>query len=352
MKWTKRMSQGIVGATAAAVALLSPAVLPIAQAAPLPGGAATASPPVNSGIPAFVDPDADLAARPAGSPAGYDSIFVTSWVKGGGHDYGIMVTILKDPSGSSKLAVSVSDQTSGWYKKYTAAIPSAAWSTTKLDIKTPGLTWSGSAQQMTIHATTPWGVIGLQLANHGPALNYAGNGMVQIFGSTNYQYALPNLSAAGTLTVDGKTAKVAGEAWLDRQWGPVTFTPTARWTWMNLNLSNGDKVAIWDNLNSTFESSWATVQHPDGSYELATVTPVAGEASSFWKSPVSGNTYANRVIVNIPSLHARLEVKVTGAREQEVYPGRVEATAAVNGFFAGQKVVGYGFLEEAGDFTS
>jgi hypothetical protein len=56
---------------------------------------------------------------------------------------------------------------------------------------------------------------------------------------------------------------------------------------MNLNLSTGDKVAIWDDLNSTFESSWTTVQHPDGSYELATVTPVAGEASSFWKSPVS-----------------------------------------------------------------
>lgn len=334
-----------------AAALLSTAVLPGAQ--PAQPSAAAASQPVNSGIPAQVNPGADLAAK---TDTSGDSIYVTNWVKGGGHNYGILVHVVKLPGGSSQLFVSVSDEKTGWYKKYEATSDKLTWSSEKLDIRAPGMTWTGDEQHMSINVTTPWGAVGLQLTNNGPALNYGSNGVIQLFGVTNYEYALPNLTATGTLTVDGKTTKTAGKAWLDRQWGPVSFTPTAHETWMNLNLSNGDKVAVWNDLNSTAENSWATVQHPDGSYEVVEVTPLAGKASNFWTSTESGNTYPTRWVVDIPSSDARLVVKQTGAENQEVTAkranGRVEATGTVAGVYEGQKVTGYTFIEQAGDFTS
>jgi hypothetical protein len=365
MKPTKR-TLGIAGVTAATAALVGTTVLPNAQAASQSRTAAAvpaATAPANSGIPVLVNPDADLAARSAGAQPGpeigSDSIYASSWVKGGGHDYGIIIHVLKRANIPPTLRMSVNDETTGWYRSYVVAVPADQfnWSTSKLSVSAPGLSWTGDEQHMTIKATTPWGAINLQLTNNGPTLSYSGNGVVQVFGSTNYEYALPRMTAAGTLTVRGETSQVTGGAWVDRQWGPIPFTASSTWSWMNLNLSNGDKVAVWDDLNSTMQSAWATIQRPDGSYEVAAVKPLADGASAPWTSTASGNTYPTRWSIDIPSLHTQLQVRVTGTPDQELGltqgPGAkqgVEATGAVSGLYQGQNVTGYTYIEEAGNW--
>ncbi|MFJ9381331.1 lipocalin family protein [Streptomyces sp. NPDC101455] len=350
MKRTQRISLGIAGAMAA-TALLASAVLPSAQAAQRP--AAAASQPVNSGIPGQVDPAADLAAQ---TDTSGDSIYVTSRVKDGGHDYGLLVQVVKIPGGASQLLVSVSDETTGWYKKYTATSDKLTWSREKLDIKAPGITWTGTMQNMSVSAETPWGAIDMQLKNDGPAFQYSSNGITPVYGVVNHHYALPNLTATATFTVDGKTTKAAGTAWLDRQWGPYEGGPNKKFTWLPIHLSNGDTVAVWDIVNGTKENSWATVQHPDGSYEVVEVKPLATKATKFWTSAESGNTYPTRYVVEIPALHARLMVNQTGAVNQELTAqkgdGRVEATGIVHGVIKGQKVTGDTIIEQAGDYTS
>ena len=76
----------------------------------------------------------------------------------------------------------------------------------------------------------------------------------------------------------------------------------------------------WDIVDNTAENSWATVQRPDGSYEIVALKPLARGGSAFWTSPVTRKTYPTRWRIDIPALGSRLDVVVTGPRGQ-VVPG-------------------------------
>jgi predicted secreted hydrolase len=137
----------------------------------------------------------------------------------------------------------------------------------------PGLTWTGSARQMQVKATTPWGSLQARFTPEGPVLNYSGIGLAKLLSDVDREYAFPAMCTAGTLAAEGKAREVSGVSWLDRQWGPVPVTdPSMRWTWMNIALSNGDQLALWDIVDNQAQRSWVTVLHPDGSYQGTTVT--------------------------------------------------------------------------------
>ncbi|MGW1563065.1 lipocalin family protein [Streptomyces sp. NPDC002144] len=353
MKLNKRAKVGIISAVTAAV--VGVAALPAAQAAPRPRqGTAVTS---DKGIPTEVDPAADLAAQPDGSGKTWtDSIYVNSEVKAGGHNYGVHVITLRRPHTDNPYSLSVvlTDETSGWVKTYGVPIAKRDyhWSTSGLDIKMPGLTWKGNAQRMSLKATTPWGGLDVQFVPKGPALNYAGTGAWSMQGDTQYEFAYPSMQTTGTLTVNGKTHKASGVSWLDRQWGATPLNdPTMRWTWMSISLPNNDKLALWDTANSKSENSWATILHPDGSYDLAAVKPLSDGADRPWTSPDTGKTYATRWNVEIPSQKTRLTVRVNGPIDQETdkVQGVYEAPAVYTGIYEGKKVTGKNYTEQVGD---
>ncbi|MFE2422005.1 lipocalin family protein [Streptomyces hokutonensis] len=355
MKMSKRAKLGII--SAATAAMVGMAALPAAQASPQQRKAADVT--TDKGIPAAFDPATGLAAQPATSGKTWtDSIYVNSEVKAGGHDFGIHVITLRQPNVDQySLSVVVTDETSGWYKRY--GVPIAKndyhWSTTGLDIKMPGLTWKGNAQRMSLQATTPWGGLDIKLVPKGPALNYAGTGTWSMLGDTQYEFALPSMRTSGTLTLNGKTQKISGKSWLDRQWGETPVDdPTMRWTWMSVRLPNNDTLALWDTVNSKSENSWATVLHPDGSYDLAAVKPLADGVDKTWTSTKTGKTYATGWHVEIPSLKTRLTVRVNGPEDQEAADkagnGVYEAPAVYTGVYEGKKVTGTNYTEQVGDW--
>ncbi|MEV5958847.1 lipocalin family protein [Streptomyces sp. NPDC051987] len=348
----KRATLTSAGVAVAATAVLGAALMPAAQAAGR-DSRTTSTTTTYAGIPEAVHPAADLAAKTPGSGPGWsDSIYINSMVKADGHKFGVLVQTLNQPNVDSRqMLVTVSDQKTGWYKSYRGAIAKDdyTWSTKGLNIKMPGLTWTGDAHKMSVKATTPWGSLDFQLKNKGPALKYAGTGSFPLLGDTQYEYAFPSMRTTGTLAVRGKTHKVSGETWLDRQWGGLSLNDKAmHWTWMDLRLSNGDKVAVWDFGNSKTGNSWATVLHPDGSYELAAVKPLADGAHRFWTSPTSGKTYPTRWSVDIPSLKAHLAVRVTGTDAQDEGGGAYEGTISAAGTYEGKKVTGEAYVEMVG----
>lgn len=314
---------------------------------------------VSSGIPATVDPAADLAARtPNSNPTWNDSIYITNWLQADGHTYGVLVHTIEFPNLQRRMvAVSVSDETTGWYKNYDTEVAKEdySWSKTELNIKTPDLSWTGNTRQMSVKATTPWGSLDFQLKAEGPDLKYAGTGSFPLVGDTLHEFAFPSMQATGTLTIEGKTHKVAGTSWMDRQFGPVPITDKSlRWSWMNLRMPNGDKVAVWNAMNSQVENSWATAMHPDGSYKLAAVKPFANGAHKFWTSPASGQKYPTRWTVEIPTLKTSLEVSITGAEAQEIIGTligpRYEGTATFTGKYKGELVSGKNYVEMFGNW--
>ncbi|MEV7731697.1 lipocalin family protein [Streptomyces sp. NPDC088921] len=359
MHTTTRTRLGVAIAAVTATALLGAAALSTAQAVEQDKGSRTTR-VVNEGIPTTVDPAADLGAHTLSSdPTEVESIFTTSWVKGGGHDFGITLSTVTVPNvGRHVLSVSVTDVTTGWFKEYQVPVATKDldWAKTGLDIKTPGITWKGTAQNMAVKARTPWGSLDLQLKAEGPALKAAGTGSFPLYGKTNYEYALPSMQTTGTLSVQNKNYKVSGETWLDRQWGPIDFNDTSmRWTWMPIRLPNGDNLLLWDSVDSKGENAWATVVHPDGSYDLAAVTPLVEGAHRIWTSPTSGNAYPTRWSIDIPALKTHLSVRVIGPDAQEftgAAGARYDGVATYSGIYEGKKVSGLTYAEMVGNWSA
>jgi hypothetical protein len=338
----------------------------VVVAAAVPRSAAWAAAPSTAssvdlgttGIPAMVDPARDLASHePGPEPTWSDSIYFTSTVKAGGQEFGLLVHTVATPTapdGGGILAFSLTNKTAGWYKSYQTSIAGKdyRWSRDRLEITMPGLTWTGDATRMAVQVATDWGSLDVTLEPEGPVMNYAGTGYFNLIDVPNYEFAFPRMRTAGTLVVDGHEHKITGTSWLDRQWGPLPQT-LRRWAWMNLDLPTGDTIAIWDAVGTNTENAWATVLHPDGSYDLAAVEPLAHSASRPWTSPTTGNAYPTRWRVTIPALRAQLDVRVTGTPGQELIlnvGSRLEATAAFTGTYQGRRVKGENYVELVGDW--
>ncbi|RBQ20684.1 hydrolase [Spongiactinospora rosea] len=318
--------------------------------------------PARSEIPAAVDPAADLGRHTPGPElTWFDSIYFTSSVKANGQDFGLQVHTRIMPNrdeAAYRWTLSVINKTTGWYKDYAAMVEPKdyRWSQGKLDIKAPGLSWTGDSVRQSVRVKTPWGSLDVQLAPTGPAMNYASTGVFHLAdGVPNQEFALPEMRTSGTLSIQGREHKVRGTSWLDRQWGEMPRS-LVRWTWMNFSMPNGDKVALWDTVGAKSKNSWATVLRPDGSYEVVAVEPLAKGASRQWTSPATGQSYPTRWRVRIPALDTVLDVRVTGNPDQEIETpdgsGYLEATVAFNGMYQGKKVLGENYVEMTGEWKS
>lgn len=360
------MRRTTVSAAAIASALIASLTL-------VSAGSATATDPTGStaehsatygqgltqtGLPVLVAPDADLTANPDRLN---ESWYLTAHVTAGGHRYGFLAHYVSNGDtmqGRAASSVSITDEDTGWSTKSDIILPPRTGLSGKqgVDIHTENITWTGNAKEMKLRAKVPEGTIDVTLRPRGNVLYNMGTGYFPMFGDAtypNYEYALPAIDTSGTLTLNARTDKVRGEAWLDRQWGPLPdiASGAATWAWMNLNLSNGDKISVWNQKYGSKQNNFATILKPNGTQTLteATLTP---DTSTLWTSPTTGKRYPTRWKVTIPDEHAKLNVKVY-AKDQElpVSGPRYEGAAAVTGTYLHRKVTGNTYIEAAGDAT-
>lgn len=65
-------------------------------------------------------------------------------------------------------------------------------------------------------------------------------------GGGSHYYSHPFLKADGTLEVAGKTVRVRGDAWLDREWSSQFLqTDQSGWDWFALHLDSGEKLMLF-----------------------------------------------------------------------------------------------------------
>jgi lipocalin-like protein/hydroxyneurosporene synthase CrtC len=348
--WTKRRTTGLF---TAAVLVLTAAVTPSAAAASPP-----TAPRAATGSQVLVDPAVDLGTHAPGPEISWnDSIYIASMVKARGHEFGLLVHTLTLPNvGDNVLAFAVTDKTTGWYKTFQTVIAPEDyhWSRGRLDIRAPGLRWTGNARGMAVSVTTPWGTLDVQHVRTGPVMYYRGTGQIPLLDVKNFEFGFPTMRTVGKLVIDGRRYPITGESWMDRQWGPLPAS-LSTWSWMNLNLPNGDKIAVWNPVGGGVDDPWAMLLRRDGSYQVVEdVEPLAASAAQPWTSPASGNTYPTRWRVRIPELNAQFDVRVTGTPGQELTPvgrviiSRLEATAKFTGTYRGRHVEGENFVELVG----
>lgn len=85
-------------------------------------------------------------------------------------------------------------------------------------------------------------------------------------GQASYYYSQPFYAAQGSLTLDGATIPVTGEAWLDREWSSQPLTGDQDgWDWFALHLDGGAKVMLYRLRNADGTAFLAgTWIDPDG----------------------------------------------------------------------------------------
>jgi hypothetical protein len=361
----RRLGCAFAASTASALAILLVTTAPNgakaqSSAPPMmpPAAQAVAASGSSKGVPLFVAADPDLVAKEG---VAQDSWFVVSHLTSGNNRLDLLVHYIRltPPQGPVIQAiVSVLDPVSGRSlaeeKDYKAS--ETTFSAASLDVGTPsgGLTGRASG----IHVTGQFSRIqlDLMLAQQGPLLANLGTGMLPFYGDINYEYALPNMKTAGSVVVDGKRYQVAGVSWFDRQWGQMApyFWVHKQWSWMGISLDNGDRIGLWDIIDSGKEHAFATLLHPDGHHEIVDIEPLAEGATSIWTSAASGHRYPTHWVVSIPTLKARLRVEPL-VREQEVVSPigihKYEGASKVAGELQGKPAAGHAVVELVGDWN-
>ncbi|MBO4252360.1 hydrolase [Streptomyces griseorubiginosus] len=347
---------GIAAALIASLTLASGGTATATTAGPAPAHPATSPKGLSkTSVPVLVDPAAKLTYDP-GQPN--QSWYITAHVTAGGHRYGFLVHYLNSSIGKQAGAVSkvsVVNEDTGWYTRSEIPLPSGKGLSDKqgVDIHTDNITWTGDATEMKLRAKVAEGTIDVTLRPRGSVLYNLGTGYFPMFGDAkyaNYEYALPTVDTSGTLTLNGRTEKLRGQSWLDRQWGPLPdlTSGTASWSWMNLNLSNGDEVSVWNQKYGDKTNNFATIVKPDGTQTVAEATLTPDE-STRWTSPTSGRSYPTRWKVSIPGEHAKLNVTVYAKNQELLVPGPgYEGSAAVTGTYDHRPVTGNTYIEIAG----
>jgi predicted secreted hydrolase len=120
----------------------------------------------------------------------------------------------------------------------------------------------------------------------------------------SYYYSVPQLLAAGRITLRGRPLEVSGLAWLDHEWSEALMHPEAvGWDWIGMNLDDGsaltafrlrrrDGTALWD--GGSFRNARGEVTVFDSG--RTTFTPLRR-----WTSAASRATYPVAWQVDTPA---------------------------------------------------
>lgn len=188
-----------------------------------------------------------------------------------------------------------------------------------------------------------------------PAMLVGGEGKTGLNRPDDMFYvSLTRMDAAGTLTVGGRTEKVTGVGWLDRQWGTSWVVGDNGWDWFGLQLDDGTDVIVYrikDNATGKVLRTEATLLGKDGRLTVDKNPMFA--TSGAWTDPETKITYPETFTVTIPAVGMTLTA--TPAFSEQVIPvigigdAIWEGVVNVTGTRAdGSAVTGRGYRELVG----
>jgi predicted secreted hydrolase len=168
----------------------------------------------------------------------------------------------------------------------------------------------------------------------------------------SHYYSEPQLQAGGSMTLQRRTATLAGRAWMDHEWSDEILHPEAvGWDWVGMNLFDGSALTAFVLRRKDGSPLWA-----GGSWRAA-----GSAASSFgpqqlqwtpgrrWRSPASGASYPVEWQLATPagnfSVRALLDAQELDSRGST---GSIYWEGLSELLDAGGRRVGLGYLEMTG----
>lgn len=221
-------------------------------------------------------------------------------------------------------------------------------------VQAPNALICGTLENIVVRAEIENISIDLKLKAYGYPLYNKGSGRFDMLGMDVFQYSIPTLNTTGTIKIDEKTYSVSGPSWFDRQWQKQSLgPPKGRWTWMDLNLSNGWFISLWDATDEKgVTDSWVTVVDAQGKHQVYDLEPLAMNSFDLWQSAESGSRFPTRWIIKVLSLDIELEV-IAKPHEQEVVgtlSARYEGACNIKGTVGTKPVIGQCYVEMVGNW--
>ncbi|HEY8799831.1 MAG TPA: MMPL family transporter [Candidatus Limnocylindrales bacterium] len=198
--------------------------------------------------------------------------------------------------------------------------------------------------------------LALDLRSAKPAALHHGDGWIDFGpGGSSYYYSRTRMSAAGTLTIDGRPVAVEGSAWFDHQWGDFITVGGGGWDWFAINLADGTDVtlSLVRDADGTYPLIYGTLVRPDGSTRNLPADAFAVAVTRHWTSPTTGADYPAGWTVTIAGEKLRIDLSPTvSAQELDTRPttGVVywEGSQTVAATRDGRPVGGQAYVELTG----
>jgi len=171
----------------------------------------------------------------------------------------------------------------------------------------------------------------------------------------SYYYSRTSMTAAGSLTLDGKTLSVDGAAWFDHQWGDFISVGGGGWDWFAVNLADGTDLtlSLVRDADGTYPLIYGTVVAADGSVRHLARDAFTVDVTGRWVSPATGADYPAGWTVKIPGDGLTIDLLPTVADQEldtRATTGVVywEGSQVVSATRSGAHVGGEGYVELTG----
>jgi predicted secreted hydrolase len=118
----------------------------------------------------------------------------------------------------------------------------------------------------------------------------------------SHYYSEPHLQVSGAITLNGKTIKVTGSAWLDHEWSSTVLDPKAvGWDWIGANLDDGRALMAFRIRGADGSSLWqhASLREKDGRLRQINGDAIRFTPVRFWRSPRTQARYPVEVTLEI-----------------------------------------------------
>jgi predicted secreted hydrolase len=206
------------------------------------------------------------------------------------------------------------------------------------------------------------GALGLDLrlaASKPPALHVRDGWIDFGPGGGSYYYSRTRMSAQGTITLDGRTLALDGEAWFDHQWGDFIAVGGGGWDWFAVNLADGSDLtlSLVRDRAGAYSLVYGTYVGADGSTTHLPADAFAVTVTGHWTSPKTGAVYPAGWHLTVPGQGLTIDLKPTVAgQELDTRPtsGVVywEGSQVVRATRYGKPVGGEAYVELTGYATA
>ncbi|GEM_PF-41275 len=114
----------------------------------------------------------------------------------------------------------------------------------------------------------------------------------------------PQLAAAGTLQLGGRTLAVRGRGWLDHEWSDALLPAAAvGWDWIGINLDDGAALTAFQLRRADGSALWAggSWRAADGAVRAFGPAELRFEPGRIWRSPATGAAYPVQWQITTPA---------------------------------------------------